>query len=256
MFHGAEADLCYTFFMSKSIKITINLKIVAIALAAIIIAMLALWQPWRDSGELRKITVAGHARIKAQPDYFQFSPMYQRDNTNRDQAISELNAHIAVVVEDLKKLGIEERYIELQTSAYDQPYIQPLKRGENAVTSHLTVKAVNKELAEKAQEYLLTTSPQGTITPAPTFSEEKRKKLEDEARDKAIADAKLQAERTARQVGAKLGKILEIKDTVGGGIVPYGPEAIALDSATSSTLPILSGEQEISFSVEAIFEIK
>ncbi len=242
--------------MNKSIKITVDLKAITIVLTVVIIAMLGAWQPWRVSGETRKITVAGHARIKAQPDYYQFTPMYQKDNANRDKAIAELNAHIAQIVEELKRLGIEERYIELQTSAYDQPYVEPLKRGENAVTSHLTVKAINKELAEKVQDYLLTTSPQGSITPYPTFSNEKREQLENEARDKAIADAKERAERTARQLSGRLGKVLEVKDTVSGDIVPFSREAVSLDGATSSTPPILSGEQEISFSVEAVFEVK
>lgn len=246
--------------MNKSIKISVDLKLIAIILAAVIIAMLAVWMPWEARGETRKITVAGHARINAQPDFYHFTPMYQRQNVNRDKAIAELNEHVKTVTEKLKELGVEDQHIELQTSAYDQPYPQPEPRAkvEDAVTAHLTIKATNKELAEKVQNYLLTTSPQGTITPSTTFSDEKRDKLEDEARDKAIADAKVQAERTARQLNAKLGKVLDIKDTVAGGIVPYGREAIALDNAVSSSpgLPIFPGEQEISFSVEAVFEIK
>lgn len=247
--------------MNKSIKISLDLKLLIIVLSAVIIAMFAVWQPWTTKGEPRKITVAGHSRIKAQPDYYQFSPMYQRQGADRDKSIAELNAHVKTVTDKLKELGIEDKYIELQTSAYDQYYPQPERGGikpEQAVTSHLTIKATSKDLAEKVQNYLLTTSPQGSITPAPTFSDEKREKLEDEARDKAIADAKVQAERTARQLSAKLGKVLEVKDTVAGGIVPYGRPEIAVDSMAGSaqSLPIFSGEQEISFSVEAIFEIK
>lgn len=246
--------------MTKSIKISIDLKLLAIVLGVIILAMLALWQPWKSQGEARTITVAGHSRIKAQPDYFQFNPMYQRQNADRDTALEELNAHIVKVTDELKKLGIEDQYIELQTSAYDQYYPEPDIRGadEKAVTAHLTIKAMNKDLAEKVQQYLLTTGPQGAITPNPTFSEEKRRMLENEARDKAIADAKVQADRTARQLSAKLGKVMSVSDTVASGVIPLGREAIAMDSTVSSdkNLPIFSGEQEISFSVEAVFEIR
>lgn len=243
--------------MARKVRISIDLRLLSVFLGLVIIVMLGLWQPWADKGPIRKITVAGQARLVAEPDSYMFHPYYQQTDADKQVAIQALNTKVSQITDKLKELGVEDKDITLQSNAYEAYYRDP---GTNAVTAYLSVKVNSKELAQKVQDYLLTTGPSGSISPSPSFSDEKKKGLEAEARDKALADARTQAERSAKQEGLKVGKVLEVKDINSGGIfLPMG-SGVAEDSVSSSdrssSLPIFPGEQEVSFTLEVTFELK
>lgn len=235
----------------------VNTKLV-IAVAAVLLIGLLLWQPWNTAAEKRTIEVDGRARITAVPDTYQFNPSYQRTDADREKALTDLNAHIQSVTDGLVKLGVGEDNIKLNVSAYDQPHFER-SEDESAVSARITVKVDDKDMAQKVQNYLLTTNPEGQITPRPSFSDDKRDRLQSEARAKAIANAQAEAEKTASQLGVKVVKVLSVKDTAGGDIIPlpYESQAVTKDSgASEASLPLFPGDQEISFSVRVTFEIK
>jgi hypothetical protein len=220
--------------------------------------MFGLWRPWQaDSASGRSVTVTGTGKVTAQPDYYQFNPSYQKATTN------ELSAQLSAVTAKLKELGVQDKDIQLQGNAYSNP--QPLGDKTTLLApdnqtnyAYLTIKVSNKELAQKVQDYIATTGAQGQLTPSPSFSDEKQKQLKDQARDKAISDAKAQADKTAKNLGAKLGRVIEIKDSgETNDIFPMDASSSrAATQETKSSLPIFSGEQDVSFTVQATFEIK
>lgn len=242
--------------MNKTMNIKIDLRLIIFGLLGIILVMLAMWQPWSGNQASRKITVSGNAKIKAEPDFYNFNPQYQRLASDNENALNELKDHVNNVTASLEKLGIDKRKITLQINKYDHYGVSPEEKNK-VVIATLSIKIDDKELAQKVQDYLLTTEPEGTITPIPGFTEEKRKKLENEARGKAIADAQSQAEKTARQLGARLGKVIEVKDAPDAGFALI-ERGFADDKATGveTGLAILAGEQEITFGVEAVFAIR
>jgi uncharacterized protein YggE len=108
-------------------------------------------------------------------------------------------------------------------------------------------------MAQKVQDYLLTTSPSGTISPYSAFSTEKRKELESQARDEATIDAREKAEQSAENLGFKLGKVKSIEDQSGfGGVIPLDTPATMEDSARSS-LSVQPGENEITYTVRVVY---
>lgn len=224
--------------------------------ALIFLLALAFWQPWRQTGQVRTITVSGNATMRSEPDYYQFSPQYQVELKDKTAAITQLNAKMRTITDKLQTLGVKDSDIALSAAAYQQYY--PEKSDEETVTASLTVRVDTKDLAQKVQDYLVTTSPSGELTPIPSFSDERRQNLESDVRAKAIDDARAEAERTAKQLGERLGKVVEIKDTAGGGgIMPYETRVMSDDAAGApSSLPIFPGEQEITFSVEVVYEIR
>ncbi len=158
------------------------------------------------------------------------------------------------VTAKLKELGVKEDDIALQSNAYNQSW---LNTGESQVVSFsLTIEVADKALAQKVQDYLLTTSPQGAISPYSIFSGTKQKDLEKQAREKAISDARSKAEEIAKETGVKVGKVIEVSDGYsGGGVVALEDKASSATSAALS-LPILSGKQEVGVSVTVSFAIK
>jgi uncharacterized protein YggE len=103
----------------KSQKISVDLRIVTIALLLVIIAMFALWRPWTSSAVARTLDVTGEASSEEAPDEYQFSPTYQKKGTDRAVIQAELTEQINTVVAELKKLGVDESDITLQSSTYD-----------------------------------------------------------------------------------------------------------------------------------------
>jgi uncharacterized protein YggE len=244
--------------MLKKQNVSVDLRIVCLVLLAVIAGMIVVWKPWSSvNGSKRTITISGEASQKAEPDEYQFSPSYIEKGSDRAAIQKSLVDKVNQVITKLKELGVAESDITLNSSTYDNYY----NDGTNEVTSNsLTVIVSNKELSQKVQDYLLTTSPQGQITPYPTFSTDKRKQLEDDIRVKAIADAKKKAGQTASELGTKLGKVVSITDQ-NNGIFPMSysgaVSTMAIeDKATVSSLPVLSGKQEVSMTVEVVYEIK
>ena len=127
---------------------------------------------------------------------------------------------------------------------------------------YVTVTVKDKTLAQKVQDYIVTTSPDGSITPQVSFSNEKQKTLETQAREEALKDAKSKAEANAKQLGAKIGRVISIKDNIYSGVSPMpwisSTDAGISDSSTkssSSSYSIQPGLNEYSFSIEVTYEL-
>jgi uncharacterized protein YggE len=79
-------------------------------------------------------------------------------------------------------------------------------------------------------------------------------KLEDEARDKAVADAKRRAEQLARLGGVTLGPIYSISEIGGGSPVPFAP--MAVQAKGMEDVPVERGQIRIEKSVQLVFRIE
>jgi uncharacterized protein YggE len=243
----------------KNVKMNVDLRIVCVVLVLIIGVLVFLWKPWVDNTAARTVDVTGIATVEAVPDEYQFNPSYQEEGADRKAIQKKLNERINVVIEKLKGLGVKEDDIVLASTTYDNYW----NDGKNEVTANsLTVTVDNKDLAQKVQDYLVTTNPEGQITPYSTFSEKKRKEVEAEAKSKAIDDAKANAGKMVSQLEVKLGKVMKITDQEDGGVMPMYDKAggmelsLSSDSAARSSLPVLTGKQDISYSVKVTYEIK
>jgi len=222
---------------------------------------LLLWsQPWsgaNTNAETRKITVVGDATIETEPDEFQFSPYFQETGTDKNILKESLTTKTNDAVAKLKELGVEERDIRVDASSYD--YWYAVEDQESPMTVSLNVAVSNKELAQKVQDYFQTLDLNGQLTPFPAFSKEKQKELDAQVVEKATEDAKKKAEAQVRTLGAKLGKVIEVKQGI-----DYG-SPITLDMMSGSelngteersSLPVLPGENEYTQSVTVTYELK
>jgi len=243
--------------MYKNIKLAVDLRIICVLLLLVIGVLVYFLAPW-ESKTSRTITVSGEATTKAEPDEFQFNPTYQKKGTDRAATQQELIAKVNEVVAKLKEIGVEESSITLASSTYDNYY----NDGTNEITSNtLTITISDKELSQKVQDYLITTAPEGQISPYASFSTAKRKELEEGVRSEAVADARKKAERTVSELGQKLGKVVSIADNQGGISMPFmGHEGgvMAMDTAgvSRSSLAVLPGKQDVSYTVEVTYEIR
>lgn len=243
---------------SKKLALKLDYRVISVVLFIAIVGMLAVWRPWSGtSSSQRKIQVTGQATIKAEPDEFIFSPSYTSKNPDKMKAAEELGVKATEITKKIKEFGVTDKDIKSSTGLY--PMYYPEKIGDAATaTLSMTITVTKKDIVQKVQDYLVSTSPSGQISPYATFSESKQKELQTQGREKAIEDAKKQVEQTAKNLDVKIGKVLEVSDGSGFSVRPM------IDGAVSSTavpdkavsLPVQPGESEYPFSVTVTFALR
>ena len=246
---------------SKNLKLSLALdyRWVVLFLLAIIVAMLLMWKPWQDSKATdRTIDVTGKATVSARPDEFVFYPTYDFKNSNKDAALKQLTAKSAEVVAGLKKLGVADKDIKVNSDSWSYP-VYDLREGGQAstYTLRLTVASGTEELTQKVQDYLVSTTPTGSISPQAVFSDGLLKEVEADGRDQATKDAREKAEQSARNLGFRLAKVKAVKDGSGfSDLYLYGAAKAMEDSASRSSIPIQPGENELTYTVTVTYYIK
>lgn len=250
---------------NNTVSLKINLKLVLLALLITNIATLVLWKPWSNTSTARKISVTGQATVKSTPDQYVLSPYFEFTNADRTKANAELSAQSSAITAKLKELGVKDEQIKSNTSGYDKySYTQPTDNSNNTLMLSYTITLIDKDTAQKVQDYMLSLKAKGQISPQATFSEERQKQLQAEARTKAIDDAKSNADATAKQFNAKVGKVVTISDgpTMGGGPIPLSTsdmqtmDAKVAEANAIGNVPIQVGQDEYRYSVSVEYELK
>jgi hypothetical protein len=246
---------------TQAVTIKLSWRSVAAILLATNIISVILWQPWNTNpATARKITVSGEAAIDAVPDEYVLSPYFEFTNADRAVATEALSKQSSAISARLKELGVKDEQVKSSTNGYDKYSYTGTPETSNTLQLQYTITLDNKDIAQKVQDYMLTLKPQGQISPVVTFSENKRKELEEQVRTKALDDARAKAEKTAAQLGSKVGKAINISDGAGYGMpmpVAYGSVGTMearLD--TSASVPVQEGQDKFRYSVSVEYELK
>ena len=250
---------------NSKMTVSFDLRLIVILLLVIIAAMLATWQPWKTSdaeSKNRTVTVTGETTIKAVPDEFVFYPTYDFKNQDKTKALTELTAKSDEITKKLKDLGVTDDKIKSNSDGYNYNnyYYGEQGEGQNTYSLRLTVTTGDKKLTQKVQDYLVTTSPSGAVSPQANFSDKKRKNLEDQARDKASKDARAKAERTAKNLDFTIGKIKSISDNNSGGgpiMLNRTNELSAKDAGGQApSLGVQPGENDLPYSITVVYYVQ
>ncbi len=247
---------------SNKFNLSVDLRIIILLLLAVIAAMLLIWKPWVSANKSadRTVQVTGDAKLTATPDEYTFSPSYEFKNSNKDAALAELTKKNEEIVAKLKTLGVPDKKIKSDFNGSDYPvYYEEDPQNTNYVL-RLTVAVGTRELAQKVQDYLITTSPTGAVSPQASFSDAKRKQLENQARDEATKDARAKADQSAKNLGFKLGSVKSVSDSTGFDIMPYAVKnglAATSEAALDTTkLSLQPGENDLNYSVTVSYYIR
>ncbi|MEK7602825.1 MAG: SIMPL domain-containing protein, partial [Patescibacteria group bacterium] len=229
----------------------VDFRIISALLLAAIVVMFVIWKPWSEqSTNDRTIQVTGEATIKAEPDEFVFYPTYSFKNVDAKIGLTELTKKSDEIVAKLKALGVGDNAIKTNAADYATGMYYPERTIEETTYSlQITITLGDKNLSQKVQDYLLTTTPEGSISPQPKFSEPKKKTLEAQARDEATKSARAKADQSARNLGFKVGKVKSVADSAGFGVYPMMMDAVrggaAEPESGSNTLTIQPGQNEL-----------
>lgn len=210
------------------------------------------------------ITVNGEGEVFAVPDIATFSYTVRTSAADVATAQTDATAKINAATEAVRALGVEDKDIKT-TNISTQPKYKfgyytweakenPIVGYEVAQTTEVKLRATDKtgEFVAKLAELGI------TEVSGPNFTVEDEDALKEEARSKAIEDAKAQAERLAADLGVRLVRITSFYDNNDGGAYPMAYEAADMMMSTKAVpAPTVStGENKITASVSITYEIR
>jgi uncharacterized protein len=166
------------------------------------------------------------------------------------------------VVNAVKSLGIEAK--DIQTSGYQLNPNYNYQSGRQELVSYTLSQNVTVKMRDLSKVAQL----MGQLTPmginqigGVTFGVEDPDKFTNTARDEAFRKAKEKAEEMAKAAGARLGKVVAINESTGGGIPPmpyYAKEGMAMggDARLQANPAIEAGSQDVTVSVNVTYELR
>lgn len=218
------------------------------------------------------ITVMGEGEISSVPDIASFTFAVSAEAGTVADAQKEVTEKMDVILPALKNLGIEEK--DIKTSDYSiyprYSYTQAACREgfcppgrqvlDGYTASHnVTVKVRD---TEKAGEALTLVGEMGaTNVSGISFTTDDPDELRNEARKKAIADAKAKARVLADQLDVRLVRIVSYSDNSFYPPVPYPAYGmgggVAMEQAMDAKVAnIPVGENETTVNVTLVYEIR
>lgn len=247
----------------KSFKFPQGLKLICLILAIIVVGMgisiLFFWKPWQPNIKAsdRVVTVTGEATLTATPDEYVFTPAYTFSDANQQTALSQVTSTSDQIVAKLKALGVKSSAIQTNANGYSSGNYVPVFQNNKQTTYqlNLTITIDDATLAQKVQDYLVTTSPTGDVTPSVNFSTATQKSLENKARNQAEIDARSKADQSAKNLGFKVANVKTVIDgglNSGGMFDPCGSYggSITGGACSGSNLDVTSGNSAQSLTLQ------
>lgn len=210
-----------------------------------------------------ELSVVGEGKIEAVPDtaYIEagISVMGAATTEEAQAKIDKINNNI---VESVKKLGIQKA--DIKTSNYS---IYPDYNYDNKAANKISGYNGSVSISIKVKDKKITSTVIEEATKAGAnqinglrYAIENPNTLREKARQKAIDNAKLEAEKLAKTLGIKLGKIINIVESGSSsddGMRPmYAAKSLGMGGMAESAPVLEEGSQTIYSTVTLYFERK
>jgi uncharacterized protein len=210
-----------------------------------------------DSGR-PSIAARGVGMVKGTPDTLRVVLGVETRSASAKDALAANNDKANALVDTLKSKGVEAK--DLQTS---QLSINPTydDKGQR-ITGYQVNNTVTATLHDIGGAGALIDAAAGAVGDAVRvqsigFSIDDDSALKAEARTQAVHLAQLQAEQMAKAAGVKLGAIRYISEVPASSPMPYYDQVASGRTAApgASPAPILPGQQELSLTVDVVWDI-
>jgi uncharacterized protein len=201
------------------------------------------------------ISVTGEASISVPPDLASVDAGVATDTKSAREASEANNTAMGKVMAALKAAGVDPK--DIQTSRLSlQPQYAPNRSGPSPVVGYRASNRVTVRIRDvtKVANVIDTLVGAGANDIGNiAFEVSQASKLLDDAREKAVADARRKAEIYAKAAGVTLGAPLSISEE--GAPQPMFRGKMAAPMAAAPT-PIAQGEETLSVSVNVSWAIK
>jgi uncharacterized protein len=202
----------------------------------------------------RQVTVLGSGQVQGVPDTLTADVGIEFSAPDVTSAMNQTNDRQQAVINALVGAGVDRKDIST-----NQVTLQPQYGGpESTITGYRATNAIQVKIhptdaASRMLALIVSTGGDATRISSVSFSIADDSQLVKDARARAFNDAKNRADQYAQLSGLRLGKVLSISEAPGAAPLAGGPPAPPKAMATA--VPLEPGQQTVSFSVTAIWEL-
>jgi hypothetical protein len=237
------------------------------------------------------ISVSGHGEAQGEPDLARVTIGVEARSRVANEATEQVNQQMSRVIAAIQQQGVAEAdlrtqdfsiHFEQQPEPYppgpegpgtgpapDEP---PPRSGKPAAVAppvappaelvprgfyrvSNTVRVTVRDLTKLGTILGATTGAGANNIWGIQFEIEDPSKLEAEARQEAVAQAKARAEQLAHLAGVKLGRVISLGES-GGAMPREGGYGYSMQAARSADVPVQRGELTVSQDVQLVFAIE
>jgi uncharacterized protein YggE len=206
------------------------------------------------------VSVTGEGHAYAKPDQAQISMGVTSDAKTAAVALKTNTDKMTSLFSTLKSKNIADKDVLTSNFSVNPQYRYDNINGQQRasivgyqVSNEVTVKIRNLPSLGDILDAVITAGANNVN--GISFSLAEPGSVMDQARQKAMADAKRKAELYAGAAGVKVGRVLYITES-SGSIQPPRPMMMMARAAVSDAVPISAGEQESTASITVIYAIE
>ena len=233
--------------------------VAAIAAAALIGPRYGISAP--EGSPPRLISVSGLGEVKTKPDMAIINTGVMTEAPTAQDALSKNNAAMTAVMNALKAAGVAED--DIQTSNFSVSPQYPPYQPNQTTPPRISGYQVSNQVTARVKDLAKLGSTLDALVRAGSnqisgisFDVDEPKPFLNDARKRAVADARAKAELYAAAAGVTLGRVIQISES--GGIIMPPPvpmmRAAAMDKFES--VPVAAGQQTLSAGISVTYEIQ
>lgn len=205
----------------------------------------------------RQVTVFGSGHVQGVPDTLTADVGISFTAGDVTSAMNQTNERQQAVINALTGAGLDSKDIRTTDVTLQAQYSIAEPGGSPAITGYradnvIQVKVHPTDAASRLLALIVSTGGEATRISAVRYKISDDSQLVKDARARAFDDAKNRAQQYAELAGLSLGKVISISEGAGAIPVEGAPQAPA---PRASTLPLEPGQQTVSFSITAIWEL-
>jgi uncharacterized protein YggE len=203
------------------------------------------------------ITVIGEGKVRIKPDMAQVTIGVEVIKPTVKEASVETSRIMNDVLAALKRLGLAET--DIQTSSInvwlERPYLPDGTQGEPVYHVSNSVNANIRNLDKLGDVLDATMAAGANNIYGVTFSLSDTSKVEAEARQKAVENARAKAEELAQLTNLALGEVISVSEVIGGGAGSYYNSLQSAAMGMGGGGPVSPGELELTLQLQVVYSV-
>lgn len=250
----------------RNILITLAALLVIFTAAKIVAELKSIQYIGTGVASADTITVSGTGEVLATPDIATFDFTVSQEAMTVADAQKKATDSSNAILAYIKKAGVEDKDVKTLSYTiyprYDYVGGTVYSSGKQVLAAYVVSQTVEVKVRKLDQAGDLLTGIGGlgaTNLSGLTFSVDKEKDLQNQARDKAIIDAKAQAQSLAKSLGVSLVRIVSFNESNNNYPRPvyYAKmDSVGMGTSAVSTPQLPTGENKISSDVTITYEIR
>lgn len=205
------------------------------------------------ASSLRQLTVNASGSIYAAPDQATVQLGVSSQASTAADALKQNSADTTAVIDAIKKLGVDAK--DISTSNFNvYPTYDTSGTRINGYQVNNSVTVLIRDISTSGTLLDQVVTAGANNISGLSFGIADASQYQADARQKAIEAARAKAEAMAKAAGVTLGDILSINESV--NYQPEMPFARGMVADASMSVPVETGQQEVSVSVTLVYEIR